>query len=211
MSSSAPAAPGAIILAGGGGTRIGGADKAAIEVAGATLLDRAVRAGAAAGVRRPVIVVGPARELAEADLVRFAREEPPSGGPVAALYAGLDALRAATAGLSPPTHVLVWAVDMPGVDAEVLRALAAQTRPAQTRTGGHGSVLCAPDGRRQLAFHLDLAVLESIRPAEPAGMALHRLLRGLELTAWQATAGQSADIDTEADLRLARRRHGEGV
>lgn len=91
----------AVILAGGRGSRLGGIDKAAVEVDGARLLDRVVAAARGCGARR-VVVVGPEREPAAAsdkgavpdrfgssapDVV--AREDPPFGGPLPALAAGL--------------------------------------------------------------------------------------------------------------------------
>ena len=105
----------AVILAGGTGARLGGADKAAIEYAGTTLLERALAATAAA-----VEVVVVARPGADQPTVTFVREDPAYGGPVAGLLAG----RAALAGA--PDLLLVLAVDMPHVtDATVARLAAA--------------------------------------------------------------------------------------
>jgi len=74
----------AVILAGGGARRLSGVDKPAIEIAGRSLLDRAVASVAGAD---PVVVVGPRRALAVG--VRWTREDPPGAGPLAALAAGL--------------------------------------------------------------------------------------------------------------------------
>ena len=73
----------AVILAGGTGARLGGADKAAIEYAGTTLLERALAAAAAAV--EVVVVADPAPTSRP---VTFAREDPAYGGPVAGLLAG---------------------------------------------------------------------------------------------------------------------------
>jgi molybdopterin-guanine dinucleotide biosynthesis protein A len=84
----------AIILAGGRASRLGGAQKADVEIGGRALLDIALEA--AAGAVR-IVVVGPdelrrdGREAGAAS-VRFVREDPPLGGPVAGLAAGLAAL-----------------------------------------------------------------------------------------------------------------------
>ena len=84
----------AIILAGGRASRLGGVQKAAIEIGGRALLDIALEAAASAG---RVVVVGP-DELrrdargGDAASVRFVREEPPFGGPVAGIAAGLATL-----------------------------------------------------------------------------------------------------------------------
>ena len=74
-----------VVLAGGRGTRMGGRDKASIELGGRTLLERVLTADL--GGR--VVVVG---ETAVPDGVRRTVEDPPGGGPVAGIGAGLDAL-----------------------------------------------------------------------------------------------------------------------
>lgn len=192
---------GAIILAGGAGRRLGGRDKGGLHIAGRSLVDRAVSAALAAGVRRPVIVVGPDQAVsAPPETVRFTREEPAGGGPVAALYAGRDALDDSVTGL------LVWAVDMPGVDAGVLTGLRARATEAPSLDG---AVLCDPDGRRQLAYALTCRALDAARPIRVADQAIHRLLKGVALAEWHATTEQAADIDTEADLEVAITREGE--
>ncbi|MEU7317258.1 DUF6457 domain-containing protein [Streptomyces sp. NPDC007083] len=80
----------ALVLAGGGARRLGGADKPAVTVGGRPLLDRVL---AACGDATATVVVGPRRPTCRP--VLWAREEPPGGGPLAALQAGLDALAAA--------------------------------------------------------------------------------------------------------------------
>jgi molybdopterin-guanine dinucleotide biosynthesis protein A len=84
-----PAVPGfdAVILAGGGGRRLGGVDKAGLLVAGLPLLDRVLLASAAA---RRTVVVGESRPTVRP--VRWAQEDPPGGGPLAGLAAGLAEL-----------------------------------------------------------------------------------------------------------------------
>ncbi|MEU5399582.1 DUF6457 domain-containing protein [Streptomyces sp. NPDC005963] len=77
----------AIVLAGGSAQRLGGADKPGLSVGGRTLLDRVL--SASRGARRTVVVGG--RRGTERPVV-WAREDPPGGGPVAALDAGLRQL-----------------------------------------------------------------------------------------------------------------------
>lgn len=90
----------AVILAGGGARRLGGADKPGLAVGGRTLV---ARVGAAVADAGRVVLVGPARpELPDAVVVR---EDPPGGGPVPALRAGLAAVRA--------PQVAVLAADLP--------------------------------------------------------------------------------------------------
>ena len=91
----AAAAFDAVVLAGGTARRLGGVSKPDVELAGRRLLDHAL--AATAGARR-VVVVAPA-SVAVPDGVTRTLEDPPHGGPVAGLAAGLAALDAlATAG-----------------------------------------------------------------------------------------------------------------
>ncbi len=140
------------MLSGGTGARLGGADKAALEVDGRTLLERALAAVAGAD---EVVVVGSAdrrrRSRRESAPVRFVVEDPPGGGPAAGLLAGVGAL-APGAGL-----VVVLAVDMPYVGpatvARLLDALAASgrrrwTAPSWSTRAGVASSrgCCGPTG-----------------------------------------------------------------
>ncbi len=103
----------AVVLTGGGSRRMG-QDKATLNVAGVTLLDRTL-AGLPADV--DVIVAGPPVDIARSG-VRFVLEDPPGGGPVAAVDAALAAVRA------PVTVVL--ATDLPLVGTlptQLVRAL----------------------------------------------------------------------------------------
>ncbi|WP_399128711.1 molybdenum cofactor guanylyltransferase [Actinacidiphila sp. ITFR-21] len=150
----------AVVLAGGAARRLGGADKPALPVGGRTLLDRVL--AACAGADRTV-VVGPRRPTARP--VRWAGEEPPGGGPLPALAAGLTALASAapTAGVlasaapasggatsgervvgAPacavrglPEVVLVLAADLPFLTAETAHRLAGvlSADPYPVRTG----------------------------------------------------------------------------
>ena len=66
----------AVILTGGTGVRLGGVDKASIEIAGQTLLEHALTATAVAD---EVVVVGP--QVPTSRPVTWTREDPPGGGP----------------------------------------------------------------------------------------------------------------------------------
>src|SRR4029079_9730524 len=74
----------AVVLAGGRGRRLGGPSKPEVVVGGRALLDHALAAVAAAD---RVVVVGPSG-LARPGIPRVL-EDPPDGGPVAGLAAGL--------------------------------------------------------------------------------------------------------------------------
>ncbi len=176
----------AVVLAGGRATRLGGFDKASVEVDGRTLLAHALDAVIDAA---EVVVVG--EQVLTERPVTFVVEDPRYGGPVAALLTGCDALLRRT-----PT-VAVLAVDMPRVTAHTLRRL------HQAAAGHDGAVLLDPTGRRQLAFVLDRARLEEVRPDREGqhGHALHRLLAPLDLAEVSGTADEHRDVDTWEDLR----------
>ncbi|WP_417234995.1 NTP transferase domain-containing protein [Arthrobacter sp.] len=98
----------AIVVAGGRGARLGGTDKPLLHHGGATLLDHALRATAAAG---RIAVVGPtelnpviSRYAADADagqIITLTREYPAFAGPAAAVAAGIRALGDGAAGEVP--------------------------------------------------------------------------------------------------------------
>lgn len=85
----------AIVLAGGRARRLGGADKAHVELDGRGLLAHVLDGLAATGLVGRAAVVGPsdAADDAALPLVRV-QEDPPFGGPVAGIGAGLAALGA---------------------------------------------------------------------------------------------------------------------
>ena len=83
-----------------------------VDVAGVSLLDRAVAAVREIGAA-PLVAVGP-RAASDAS-VRWVREDPPFTGPVAAIVAAL----AAMPGAPDPAWTLVLACDLPRVGAAV--------------------------------------------------------------------------------------------
>jgi molybdopterin-guanine dinucleotide biosynthesis protein A len=184
------------VLAGGAGRRLSGADKAAIEIGGQTLLDRTIGAVADA---KTIVIAGPARVSAapDAERVRWCREEPPGGGPVAGLAAGLVHLRS--------NLVVVLAVDMPRVAPAVAALVAAlDTGPAEAAA----AVLVDRDGRRNfLAAAWRRAALEAAVAALPdaAGAAMRALYGQQTVVEVPDPTGWGADIDTVADFDRARR------
>ena len=175
----------AVVLAGGAGSRLGGADKPEVVVAGRALLDHAL--AAVAGAAR-VVVVGPPA-LARPG-VPTVLEDPPGGGPVAGLAAGLAAL-------GPGSDlVVVLACDVPGANALVPAVLAAAGSL-------DGARVVDPDGRPQhlLAAYrraaLDAALVDL---GDPQGAAIRRLVAALRLVDVPDPGGLSADADTWADV-----------
>lgn len=183
---------GAVVLTGGTALRMDRVDKAALEVDGTTLLERALGATAAAG---EVVVVGEPAPTSRS--VTWTREDPPGGGPAAGLLAGIDALR------GPWEVVAVVAVDMPWVTAATIDRLRAALADA-----ADGALLVDEDGRRQLLCGVyRLQALRRVRPpttADESGLPVRRLLEPLRLVEVRAVGGEAKDVDTWDDLRAVR-------
>jgi molybdopterin-guanine dinucleotide biosynthesis protein A len=218
----------AVILAGGAGRRLGGPVKPTLPVGGRPMLDRVLAAVADA---RPRVVVGPASLAVPAGVVRIS-EEPPGGGPVAALAAGLAALApaktvaalteaktgtaAGLGGVAPdtvaalggadPETVAVLAADLPFLTTD---AVAALRRELLAESTVDGAVYVDAGGRRQtLCGVWRLGALRERLTALPRhhGTALRELLAGLrvrEVAAPEHTPAPWYDCDTPEDLDRA--------
>ncbi|MCY0904806.1 molybdenum cofactor guanylyltransferase [Arthrobacter sp. H14-L1] len=212
---------GAVVLAGGRSSRLGGTAKAALTIGGVSLLARTVAAvGDSLRSRQravsnvPLIVVGPAEQLrsllgpcaaagtalltptenrSEQPLI-LVREEPAFSGPAAALAAGLGRL-ITLAGSG--NYVLVLACDMPRVSA-VLPALLDRSIAAD-------GVLATDQGRDQplAAVYRIAALSDAIDRARRAGAlanaSLFSLIASLEVARTEVPAGSTADVDSWAD------------
>jgi len=193
-----------VLLAGGGSTRMGGVDKLDADLAGAPVLARAL-AGVPDGV--PVVVVGPPRPLARPVLT--AREDPPGGGPAAAVAAGLTALDEAGA-LAGAELVVVLAGDAPWA-ASAVPALVAALRDAGPAVGAAAAVDAS--GRRQplLAVHRASALRARVasEPGGLAGRAAGWLLGGAEVVEVAVAGLATTDVDTPQALDAARRAAAE--
>ncbi|MEV8473911.1 NTP transferase domain-containing protein [Streptomyces sp. NPDC051173] len=187
----------AVVLAGGAAGRLGGADKPALSVGGRTLLDRVLGACADAG---DTVVVGPRRPTVRA--VRWAREQPPGGGPLAALDAGLRHTAAAT--------TLVLSADLPFLRAETVRALLREV--ARRGSAVEGVLLADPGGRdqplvaayRTESLRRELALLAA-EYGSLSGLPLRLLTAELSLGRLPHPDA-SFDCDTWEDVAAARAR-----
>ncbi|WP_329533295.1 molybdenum cofactor guanylyltransferase [Streptomyces sp. NBC_01450] len=203
-----PAAPyDAVVLAGGAARRLGGADKPGLRVGGRPLLDRVLTACATATT---TVVVAEPRGTARP--VRWAREDPPGGGPLAALDAGLRHTSA--------EHVVVLSADLPFLDEATVRRLLDALRTGNAPEGPakpDGVLLTDPDGRDQPlvaayradALRRELAALAAAH-GEVTGLPLRRLTAALDLTRIFDPVA-SFDCDTWDDIAAARariREHG---
>ena len=184
----------AVVLTGGTAVRMGGVDKAALELHGVTLLERVLAATLPAA---EVVVVG--EQVPTTRPVTWTREDPPGGGPAAGLLAALDRFVVA------PDLVAALAVDMPRLAASTVARL---TWAVEADATADGAVLVDADGRRQtLAAVYRFAALLAARPADPEqhhGLPMRRLLEGLRLLEVPAVGDEARDVDTWADLRHLR-------
>ncbi|MEV0317415.1 NTP transferase domain-containing protein [Streptomyces sp. NPDC050658] len=190
----------AVVLAGGGARRLGGADKPGVRVGGRALLDRVLGACADAGVS---VVVAEPRPTARP--VLWAREEPAGAGPLAALDAGLRRTAA--------ERVVVLSADLPFLGEQTVRRLV----DALADEAVDGAVLTDPGGRDQPLVAAYRSA--SLRRETEALAAEHGALTGLPLRLLTtrlsltrvADPVASFDCDTWDDIAAARariREHG---
>jgi len=186
-----PAVPTTVVVLCGGESRRFGSDKTRADFGGVPVLDALL---SSLPSEWDVLCVGPERATARTG-VRWTREDPPGGGPVAGLAAALAEVEA-------PVTVLLGG-DMPyaGPVAVDLAAALADVPDADAVAGVDG------EGRVQpLLAAYRTAALRAALPQEPAGTPLRRLLDGLHVQRLDVPALASQDIDTPEDLERARPR-----
>ncbi|GAA4911382.1 NTP transferase domain-containing protein [Streptomyces coeruleoprunus] len=189
------------MLAGGAAKRLGGADKPGLSVGGRALLDRVLAACRDAG---RVVVVGGRRPTATP--VVWTREEPPGGGPLVALAAGVRHVEADT--------LVVLGGDLPFLDGGTLRELV----DALAAGSGEAVLSVDADGRDQpllAAYRTEPLRREiALLAAEHGGLSglpLRLLTQELDLDRVPARPLAAFDCDTWEDLARARariREHG---
>jgi CTP:molybdopterin cytidylyltransferase MocA len=174
------------------------------------VLEHAVRglASAADVTLADVIVVGPAEHPVRPRLalvrslpgsepargVRWVREEPAGGGPVAGLAAGVGVLPPAVA------LVVVGAGDAPFAGEAVPLLLDALD------DGLDGAIAVDPQGRDQpLLAVYRVAPLRAALPASPADTSLRELVGRLRLARVPVGPRAALDLDTPEDLATAER------
>jgi molybdenum cofactor guanylyltransferase len=176
------------VVAGGASRRMGGS-KAAARLDGRTLLEWAVQAVRAAGLR-PVVVAKPGMELPPVDAERWDEAEP-LRHPLAGVLAALTR--------SGPDGCVALACDTPLVRPGLLAHLAARERSAVVRT---------PDGRLhpfpgRYAAH-DGAALQAALTAE-AGVLRTLTSLGAEIVE-EPDPDALFNVNTPADLEAAAAR-----
>jgi CTP:molybdopterin cytidylyltransferase MocA len=171
------------ILAAGASSRMG-RDKAAIAVGGASLLARAIAACRA--YETVVVVPSRLRHLVPSDVVAVVNDDPSRGMTASA--------RLANARIPPDDALVVVLVDMPNVDAELIRRVvdapaADVAYPTVNGRPGH-PVRFGPRARAKMSALPDGDTLRALRD-DPA---LSRIAFAIEDAATQR------DLDTPADL-----------
>ena len=190
----------AVVLAGGAGRRMGGVDKAGLEVGGRSLLDRVL--SAAAGVAGRLVVVGPPRPVTTDRAVIFVEEEAPGGGPVPAVRAALDS----TGGASV---VILLAVDLPLLTSADLSRLVGDLMAANPPVAAVAA--SDPSGRpnpllaayRAAALRREVAAVDTPFGA-PAAWLLPHDVRVVDLGT-EATLNVNTPEDLDRAVELAGR------
>ena len=189
-----------IVLAGGTGARLDGASKPDVVARGARLLDHVL-----AGLERlrerglplgRVCVVAPAEVALPGGVLR-ALEDPPLGGPVAGIGAGLDVL-----GRSGPVAGLtvILTCDAP-LSWQALPAL----HRALAQAGADLDGVCARDGEHTqylLGLYRRRALAAAVAPdgAPLRDTAVRRALGTLRVTAIPTARDVVRDLDTWAEV-----------
>jgi molybdenum cofactor guanylyltransferase len=185
-----PAPPGdvtAVVLAGGTSRRFG-SDKLVAPFRGSTVLESVV--GTLPG-EWPVVVVGPVRDCGRA--VTWVREDPPGGGPLAGVGAGLTRVGTAL--------VAVVAGDMPDAGSALVALVGAlRTAPPEV----DGVVATDDDGvRNPLLAAYRASAVRGVLPT-PAHDRPAKLLLGLAHVDLVVHGSATRDVDTPADLEELR-------
>lgn len=187
----------AIVVGGGGGERLGGVSKPDLTLGGVRVIDRVCGVLLQVCGAGCVAVVPPTVRVPEG--VMRTLEDPPSGGPLAGIDAGLRAL-----GVDDDVLVVVVSVDAPGV-AGLLPALLGS--PLGSDSEGRIAVGGDPEpfdqylmgvyraGALRRILDEAVAALGSVR-----GVGVRRVLRALALERVSVDADVCRDIDTPEDV-----------
>jgi molybdopterin-guanine dinucleotide biosynthesis protein A len=182
-----------IVLAGGRAERLGGASKPEVRIGDTRMLDLVL---AATTDCDPRVVVAPESVHIPAGTFRTL-ENPPFGGPVAGIAAGLTVL--ARLQDRPPLRgdVLLLGCDMPGVGPAVTALLVG--RAAQK--GRDGVIATHADGRREMLAVVarDDALLQSIADGGSRDRSVRSLLAPLDLEEVLVDEAATRDVDTWED------------
>lgn len=192
---------GAILLAGGRASRVGGAAKPLFHVGGKTLIAAGVGAVTDAGAR-PITV---ASAVLDTTLdVAWVREDPPFGGPVAGTAAVLDAW---TAAQTLPEWTFLLACDLPrAADAVALLARDLPLLPPDSDGICLGDSSSRPQWLTGIYRVSALVAAVSSLPDRGRDAPVRALMADLAITVVATPDDLTDDVDTWEDLERARTR-----
>lgn len=182
-----------LVIAGGSGQRLGLhalGDKARVELAGVTLINRVL---AAVVDSEEVVVVGPQQATTGCPL--WCRETPAGAGPAAAVAAGLD--------LVSLPYTLIVAADLPFIGGAVADLLAAIEDPAVD------AAVLVRDGRWNYlaAVWRSSSLLAAVaRLGATQGRSMRSLYEGAVVREVDDITDAGFDIDSPDDLARAHQR-----
>jgi CTP:molybdopterin cytidylyltransferase MocA len=195
---------GAVLLAAGTGSRMGGVAKSLIRLQGVPLINRQLIALSGAGVDEVVVVTGYARDAVEASVSSFpvtlAHNADFALGQQSSVRVGLQALRGNF------DAVLVVLADQPLLGAADLTELIAAFKK---RPAGH-VVVPVVDGQRGNPIVMDDVALADILASDTNLACRHLVERQPELVHVHTSANTRfvTDLDTLADLEALAQRTG---
>ncbi|MFY9263417.1 MAG: NTP transferase domain-containing protein [Actinomycetaceae bacterium] len=184
---------GIIFLGGGTARRFGGEAKQHLTIAGKTLLEHGFAFARYCFPNAVCVAVTPEDSRVPAGMLRTL-EDPPLGGPVAGISAGLDALlEQAPHLLDHETYVAVLSGDSPTsalLLPELLQAI-----------HGHSGAVCARGEKTNyLTGIYRLSTLRAALPDNPHGAGAYRTFKHLDLALVNDDRGLSRDVDSPADV-----------
>ncbi|MGX5692158.1 molybdenum cofactor guanylyltransferase [Dermacoccus abyssi] len=179
----------AVVLVGGRGSRLGGVDKAALDLGGHPLVDASLNAARGA---RTLVVVGRTSAPLPSRAV-LTQEEPAGSGPAAGFARGLTSIT------DPASWTLLLGCDVPGAGDAVRRLLNASAAGAVADVDGF--VLTDADGRAQwmLGLYRTASVRVAVDAPAATNLSLRALFAGLDLVRVPPAGREWHDIDTWAD------------
>ncbi|MEO6143472.1 MAG: NTP transferase domain-containing protein [Dermatophilaceae bacterium] len=185
------AQPGVIVLCGGSSRRLAGRDKTRESLAGTTVMDHLLDALPSGW---DTVCVGQERGTTRS--VRWCRESPAGGGPVAGVAAGLDDLERLGASVC-----VVVGGDMPFAAT----ALPSLVDALNAQPGLDAVLAVDPGGRRQpLLAAYRCEALRAALPLEPGGARLMAVVDLLTTGTLACEAQITLDVDTPEALEQAR-------
>ena len=187
----------AVVLAGGRATRLGGANKALLEVGGKRIIDRVL--SALRPLTDQIVLVG---HLAEGQVfpdVQVVPDDHPGAGSMPALFTGLQASRHEVA--------LVVGCDMPFLSTPLLRHIVEMSQGfdlAVPRIGPHLEALHAAYHRSCLPAIEDYLRRQDLKIIDFYPSVRTREVSEIELRAFDPYLRSFFNINTAEDLETAR-------